>query len=336
MKKIRWAVIGTGGIANIRGIPGLLECDQVEVVAVMDKFAAAAEATAKKFNIPQWFTDEEEMLRTVPCDAVYIATPVPFHYEQAMLALQYGVHVLTEKPFVMNGEEGQRLLDAFKAANKLLSVGYMMGRHNLHQKAAKILQSGGIGDLTLVRMLFTCWYPDIPGAWRQKKALGGGGCIVDLAVHCMELFSSITGEDIAEVKAYYGTNTFQYEVEDSAVIAFRTASGVLGHIDVNFNVPDGIPARLEMYGTAGSIVTEGTLAQAEQGVLRYTYKPDNEYDASMSADLVEPELFYGEGGNLYRKQFEAFNEMLVSGKYDYTLADRALKIQFLCDDIYSQ
>ncbi|MBE6778582.1 MAG: Gfo/Idh/MocA family oxidoreductase [Ruminococcaceae bacterium] len=335
MNKIRWAVMGAGGIANIRGIPGLLECEQVELVAVMDKSAVAAENTAKKYNIPHWFTDEEEMLRTVPCDAVYIATPVPFHYSQAMLALQYGAHVLTEKPFVMKGEDGRTLLEAFKTAGKHLSVGYMMGRHNLHQKAKTILHEGGIGDLTLVRMLFTCWYPDIPGAWRQKKALGGGGCIVDLAVHCMELFTSITGEDIQEVKAYYGTNTFQYEVEDSAVIAFRTASGVMGHIDVNFNIPDGIPSRLEMYGTAGSIVAEGTLSQTEVGILRYAYKPDNEYDASMSSALVEPELFYGESGNLYRKQFEAFNEVLNSGKSDYTMAERALKIQYLTDEIYA-
>ena len=191
MKKIRWAVIGAGGISNIRGIPGLLECEQVEIVAVSDKSAAAAQTTAEKFRIPQWFSDEEEMLRSVPCDAVYIATPVPFHYKQAMLALRYGVNVLTEKPFVMNGEEGKTLLDAFKAAGLHLSVGYMMGRHNLHHKARKILKSGGIGDLTLVRMLFTCWYPDIPGAWRQTKAASGGGAMMDMGVHCIDLMQYI-------------------------------------------------------------------------------------------------------------------------------------------------
>ncbi len=337
MKKIRWSVIGAGGIADRRSIPAMVLDPQNELVAVMDTAEPVVRRVAEKYGVAHYFTDAEEMLKTVPCDAVYIATPVFCHYEQAMMALKYGVHVFMEKPIALNAEDGKKILDAFKAAGKQLHIGYMMGHHNLHQKAGQIIRSGGLGDVNLVRMQFSCWYPDIPGAWRQTRALGGGGCIMDLAVHCMELFTSITGEDIAECKAYFATKTFRYEVEDSAVIMFRSPSGILGHIDVNFNIPDNCtPSRLEIYGTAGSLVAEGTLGQEEGGKLRHVYSPQGDYEAQQIRVVSKARNYYGKGANIYTKQFKEFNKILLSGKCDYTKAERALNIQTLCDKIYAE
>ncbi len=337
MKKTRWAVIGAGGIADRRAIPAMVTDDSIEIVAVMDKVPEAAKAVAEKYGFAKWFSDEEEMLKSVECDAVYIATPVFCHYEQAKLALKYGVNVLMEKPITLCAEQARELIDAFKAAGKQLSIGYMMGHHNLHVKARDLIAEGGLGDVNLVRMQFSCWYPDIPGAWRQKKALSGGGAIMDLAVHCMELFTSITGEDIAECKAYFATKTFQYEVDDSAVIAFKSENGILGNIDVNFNVPDNCATgSIEIYGTEGSLVTEGTLSQEEVGTMKYIYSPQGKYEAQQERVLSESKVFEGEGGNMYLKQFKAFGDILASGKCDYTNAERAYKIQALCDKIYKE
>lgn len=335
MKKIRWAVIGAGGIADRRGIPGLLSDKQNELVAIMDTNAELVKALSEKYTVDKYFTNAEEMLSTVKCDAVYIATPVFCHYEQAMLALKYGVNVLIEKPLAKNHEECQKLLEAFKTANKQLTVGYVMSHHNLHKKAREIVDNDGIGELACARFQFSCWYPDIPGAWRQTKALGGGGCIMDLAVHCMELFTNVTGEEIAEIKAFYNTKTFSYEVEDSAVIAFKSNKGTLGNIDVNFNVPDNATiGKFELYGTKGSLYAEGTLGQAEVGKLKHIYAPQAGYDAMQNKDMRKSSCYYGKGKNIYGKQFAAFNKILLSGKTDYTNATLATDIQKLCDDIY--
>lgn len=322
MKKVKWCVIGAGGIADRRAIPGLLLDPQNELVAVMDKNSEEAARVAKKYRVPAFFSDAEEMLKNTACDAVYIATPVFCHYEQAMLALQYGVPVLLEKPVTMNAADGEKLLAAFKEKGLQLSVGYMMNHHNLHGKARELVQGGSLGTVNLARLQFSCWYPDIPGAWRQKKALGGGGCIMDLAVHCMELFSFVTGEEIAEVKSFYATRTFHYEVEDSAVIAFRSESGVLGHIDVNFNIPGNCSqSKLELYGTEGSLYAENTQSQVEKGKMTCLRAAGSR------------KTYYGRGGNMYTKQFKAFNKLL-GGTPDYTNAQRAVKIQKLCDEIY--
>lgn len=337
MKKIRWCVIGAGGIADRRGIPGLLNDPDNEILAVMDQRLETAKAVAEKYNIPAHFDDVEQMLRSTTFDAAYIATPVFCHYKQATLALQYGLNVFMEKPLAMTGTEGKAIVDAFEKAGKQLTVGYMMGYHNLHEKTRQLIAEGQLGDINLVRMQFSCWYPDIPGAWRQDPAKSGGGCIMDLAVHCMELFGSITGDKIADCQSYFGTKTFAYPVEDSAVIMFRSQKGVLGHIDVNFNIPDNCASsRLEIYGTAGSICAEGTLGQEEAGTMRFIYSPQGSYDAQQARTVAEPQTFTGAGGNIYQKQFAAFNELLLAGKTCYNNARTAQYIQTLCDRIYGR
>ena len=334
-KKIRWAIIGSGGIADRRAIPALLLDEENEIVAVMDKVPEVAKNVAEKYSVKNYYSDVEEMLKAVPCDAVYIGTPVFCHKDQALTALKYGANVFMEKPITMTAKEGEELLEAFKEKGKLLVIGYMMGYHNLHESARRLVKGGKLGQVVSARMQFSCWYPDIPGAWRQNKALGGGGCIMDLAVHCMELIHSITGENITEVKAFYGTKTFNYEVEDSATIGFKTKGGILGHIDVNFNIPDSAAtSRLELYGTSGSLIAEGTLGQEEVGKMKFIYAPQGNYEAAQVRTTTKPKLYYGKRGNIYTKQFSHFNRLLKRKNPDYTSAREAIKIQKLCDEIY--
>ena len=142
MKTIRWTVIGSGGIADRRAIPALLLNPQNQIVAVMDRNEEVAKVIAEKYGVARYFGDAKEMLETVPCDAVYIATPVGAHYEQAIMALEHGVNVFMEKPISMNYAEGKAILEAAKKAGKQLTIGYMMGYHNLHKTARNLVQSG--------------------------------------------------------------------------------------------------------------------------------------------------------------------------------------------------
>lgn len=334
--KFRWCVIGAGGIADRRTIPAILEDEGSELVAVMDKFPQTAEKIGQKYGV-KYFTDESEMLKSVECDAVYIGTPVFSHYDQAMIALSFDKHVFVEKPIAMNATEGEKLVKAFKEKGKLLCVGYMMKYHNLHEKAKEIVKTDGIGAVNSVRAQFTCWYPDIPGAWRQNKALGGGGAIMDLGVHCIELVEDILGEEIVDVKAFYNTKTFKYEVEDGAVVIFKTTSGVLGHIDVNFNIPDNASlSKLELYGDKGYIMCEGTLAQEEKGKLMHLYSPQGDYSAAQNRTTDKPEEYFGAESNLYLKQLKLFRENVESGKPDYFYTDRAVQVQKIVEKIYNE
>lgn len=332
---MKWCVIGAGGIADRRTIPALLKDGENQLVAVMDRTATTARTIGEKYGVA-YFTNEEEMLKNTDCDAVYIGTPVACHVKQAMTALQYGKHVFMEKPVSLTAKSAQKLLNAFKKAGKQLTIGYMMKYHNLHEKAKEIVLNGEIGQVNDVRAQFSCWYPDIAGAWRQKKSLGGGGAIMDLGVHCIELIEFVLGEEIGKVKSFYSTRTFSYEVEDGGVIIFKTKSGVLGHIDVNFNIPDkASESKLELYGSKGYVVCKGTLGQEESGTLAHLYSPQGDYSASQNRTTDKPVEYTGGGEDLYLKQIRAFNETVKSGKPDYFYAERAVQVQKVVDKIYA-
>ena len=212
-----------------------------------------------------------------------------------------------------------------------------MKYHNLHEQAKALILKGEIGQVNTVRAQFTCWYPDIPGAWRQNKSLGGGGAIMDLGVHCIELLEYLLDDEIADVKAIYSTRTFSYEVEDGAVVAFKTKGGVLGHIDVNFNVPDSASeSKLELYGSKGYIICKGTMGQEETGTLAHLYAPQGAYSAQQNRTVNEPTVYQGGGANLYEKQIALFCETLQKGEPDYFYADRAVQVQEVVDKIYTE
>lgn len=334
MNKIKWGIVGAGGIADRRTIPAILKNENSELVAVMDRVPATAKTIGEKYRVP-YFTDEADLLEHCDCDAVYIGTPVMCHYEQAMTALRYGKHVFVEKPVALTAEEGRRLVDAFKTAGKQITVGYMMKYHNLHESAKAKIKADGIGQVNNVRAQFSCWYPDIPGAWRQKKALGGGGAIMDLGVHCIELIEFLLDDEIEEVKSLYSTRTFSYEVEDGGVILFKTKGGVLGHIDVNFNIPDAVSeSKLELYGSKGYIICKGTLGQEETGSMSYLYAPQGDYSAMQSREVGAPVVSEGGKADLYEKQIGLFVKALQNGAIDYRDADRAVQVQEVVDQIY--
>ncbi len=333
---MKWCVIGAGGIADRRTIPAILKDEENSLSAVMDRVCVVAEQVGKKYGVP-YFTSEEEMLQTVDCDAVYIGTPVSCHFEQAMLALKYGKHVFVEKPVALNAEDGRKLLEAFEKENKQLTIGYMMKYHNLHEKARELIETDGIGQVNDIRVQFSCWYPDIKGAWRQNKKLGGGGAIMDLGVHCIELVEYLLNEEITEVKSLYSTRTFSYEVEDGGVIIFKTASGVLGHIDVNFNIPDkASESKLEIYGSKGYIICKGTLGQEETGSLSHLYAPQGDYSAQQNRTTEKPVDYVGGGNDLYLKQLRDFAKKAKSGQPDYFYAKRAVQVQEVVDKIYAE
>ncbi len=333
---IKWCIIGAGGIADRRTIPAILSDNDNKIVAFMENNIEIGNKISEKYGI-KCYDNEEEMLKNEECDCVYIGTPVFCHYPQAMIALKYKKHVFVEKPIALNSMDGKNMLDAFKKEGKQLFVGYMMKYHNLHEKAKRLIKSGEIGQINDVRLQFSCWYPDIIGAWRQSKKLGGGGAFMDLGVHCVELIEHVLGDEIVDVKGYTNTHTFSYEVEDSAVMTFKTRNGVLGHIDVNFNIPDNASvSKMEIYGTEGYIICNGTLGQEETGKMFFLKCKQNDYIAAQNRVADKPKTYKGKNGNLYLKQIKAFCKLIKAEKLNYSNAKKAVHIQELVENFYEQ
>jgi predicted dehydrogenase len=331
---VKWCIIGGGGIADRRAIPAILKDEGSMLCAIMERVPKRCEELAKKYGVP-CFTDTREMLSAVECDAVYIGTPLGCHAEDMLCCLEFSKHVFIEKPFTMNADEGRRIADMFIERDLQLTVGYMMKYHNLHKKAKEIISRGGIGRVNFVSARFSCWYPETEGAWRQKRSLGGGGAVMDLGVHCLELCEEILGERIVEIKALLGNQTFGYEVEDGGAVIFRTEGGTLGTMIASFNVPDAASeSAFELYGTKGYLKAQGTLSQEEAGTLSYLYSPQGEYNAEQGATFAAPEIYAAGGEDIYKKQIVDFRETIERGEREREFLERAIRVQELIDAIY--
>lgn len=336
MNKVKWGVIGAGGIADRRTIPGLLLADNAELVAVMEVNQPLAESLRAKHGAKRAYDTVEGLLADPEVDAVYIATPVIYHKEQAIKAACARKHILIEKPVALTVEDGLEVAEACRANGVLIGVGLMMRHHAYHVKMKEIVDSGRLGRIVSCRAQLTCWYPEIPGAWRQRKETSGGGALMDMGVHCIDLIQHITGSRAVRVAAMAGSKVFGYEVEDSATALLELDNGAYATVDSYFNIPDAAArCRLEIYGTGGSMLAEGTISQAEGGRLDVVLgDASRAYDAKQDRNEVSPLDIQVEFGNMYAKEIEGFGRaVLGGGPVDVTVED-ALQVQRVVEAAY--
>jgi len=181
-------IVGSGNIFRNAHSTGWTTSPHVELVAICDVRKEAAEALAQQFGIPRVYTDYREMFEHEELDAIDICTPNVFHSEVAVAALDKGLHVFCEKPDAINPTEAQKMADAAERSGKIL----MVMRNNRFTPASQFLNKyiarGYMGDIYTGR---TGWIRrrGIPGrgGWFTTKALSGGGPLIDLGVHMIDL-----------------------------------------------------------------------------------------------------------------------------------------------------
>lgn len=334
--KVKWGVIGCGGIADRRTLPGMMLAENAELVAVMDARVDAAEQCREKYGAKYAFDKAEDLLALEEVQAVYIASPVFCHKEQCAMAARAGKHILLEKPMGLSVAEACEIASLCEAAGVKLGVGFMMRFHSYHQKMRELVSGGLIGEVVSARAQFTCWYPEIENCWRQNKSLSGGGAMLDMAIHSIDLIRYITGLEVVESTGLIGNQIFKYSVDDAGIGVYKMSNGALCVVDSAFNIPDDVSvSKLEIYGTKGSMVAKGTLSQAEGGELEVLAIEDGgEYDAQQNRNAVKPIPISVTFGNMYTKEIEAFGRaVLGEGEIPVTAKDATLS-QKAIEDVY--
>lgn len=336
MKKVKWGIIGAGGIADRRTMPGMELAENAEIYAVMEVDISMAETLRDKYKAAKAYDNEADLLADPEVEAVYIASPVVYHKKQAFMAADAGKHILLEKPIALTVEEGQEVIDYCKEKGVLLATGFMMRYHAYHQAMKKLVDEGKMGQIVSCRAQLTCWYPDIPGNWRQAKATSGGGALMDMGVHCLDLIQYITGYKVKRAAGMASTLTFDYEVEDSGAMLVELENGALCQIESHFNIPDAAArGRFEIYGTKGSMLAEGTISQVEGGKLDVMISDDSlEYDAQQDRNDVEPMKVDVEFGNMYTKEIESFSKSILDGTPVEVPAEDAVQVQEVIQSAY--
>ncbi len=335
--KIKWGVIGCGGIADRRTLPGMMLCENAELIAVMDANKDAADRCREKYNAKYAFDNIEELLSLDEVDAVYIASPVFCHKDQAMAAADAKKHILIEKPVGITSSEAEEIAEYCENKGVKLGVGFMMRFHAYHQKMREIVKSGKIGEIVSARAQLTCWYPEMENCWRQDIKLSGGGAMMDMGVHCVDLIRYITGLEVTEVAGLSGNQVFNYSVEDAGCVVFRLSNGATAYVDANFNIPDAAAkCKIEFYGTKGSIFAQGTISQVEGGEIEVLCVDDDslEYDASQDRGEIKPLDINVTFGNMYTKEIEAFGKAVMDESEIPVTAEDAIASQRVVEASY--
>lgn len=338
MKKLRWGVIGAGGIADRRTIPGLMQAKNAELTSVMEIEEALAERLKEKYGAKRAYVDSKKLLDDPEVDAVYIASPVSMHVKQAMEAADAGKHILIEKPLALSSEEGEKVLEYCERKGIKIAAGFMM-RFGTHVQAMKKAVSEGlIGDVVSGYAQFTCWYPEIAGAWRQSKANAGGGALMDMGIHCVDLIQYITNSRVKQVAALHDTLTFSYDVEDTSSVILRLDNGAQCVIQSNFNIPDEVAKwRLEFFGTRGRLLGDAVIGQIDGGEVDAMFLEGvDEYNAYQDKVDSGPSTWNEdvEFGNMYTREIESFSDSVLNGTPLEVPASEAVQVQKVIEAAY--
>jgi predicted dehydrogenase len=251
----RVTMLGTGliGLFYTQTLHGKRQRDRVEVI--YSRSEERARDFAGQFGIPRFTTDLEEAVADPETNAVLIGLPNHLHEEAVELCARHGKAVLCTKPLARNAEEAKRILDTAERAG--VFAGYLEDLVYTPKtlKALKAVQSGQIGDVTWARSRET--HPGPHSAWFWDANQAGGGAIVDLGCHCIEIIRSFVGKDNRPVAVMCWLDTLVHpiEAEDNAIALIRFESGAIGQFEVSWTFRGGMDLRDEVAGTEGTIWT---------------------------------------------------------------------------------
>ena len=313
-KRIKWGVIGSGGIARRRTIPeGFIPAEFAELVAVYDINEEINNEVAHRFNVRGVRSIQELIDSNI--DAVYIASPVSMHLEHTLACAKGKKHVLCEKTLGMSVDEAEIMILACKQEGVILGTALMMRFLAQHQAALQIIQEGKLGKPVYGRAQLSCWYPPIEGAWRQDPVLGGGGSLIDMGSHCIDLLEMFFGK-VNSVNCFINNTVHDYNSEDVAVVNLSFENGALATVDSCFCIPDNSSKNiLELYGSKGSILATGTIGQGASGKMTAYLEGDkSNYDANQVRDSGNGLLINPAPVNTYLLEIEEFSRALIENR----------------------
>jgi 1,5-anhydro-D-fructose reductase (1,5-anhydro-D-mannitol-forming) len=179
--------------------------------------------------------------------------------------------VLCEKPMAATLADAEAMADAVRRARVPYGTAFDQRHHPAHAAIRDAIAAGAVGEVTAIRVAYACWVDAgwAPDNWRADPARAGGGALMDLAPHGLDLVDHLLrGDGVEEIAALTQRRVQPYAVDDGAVLIGRTGSGVLVQMHVAYNCPEGLPRRrLEVLGTVGQILAERTMGQSPGGTV---------------------------------------------------------------------
>lgn len=341
MGKLKVGIIGTGSISN-EHIQAYLKNPRVELYAFCDINPDQLKMMAEKYGVTRTFTDMNEMLALPELDAVSVCTWNSQHCPCTIAALNAGKHVLCEKPMALNAEQARQMKECAEKNGKLLMIGFVRRYGNDCEIMEDFVNQGYFGDIYYSKATYLRRDGN-PGGWFGDKSRSGGGPLIDLGVHVIDLTRYIMG--CPKPVSVYGA-TFQKllnrpnikgkhgnyrsstggeiicDVEDLATAMIRYDNGAVLHFEASFS--------LNLKKNEGCIEFFGTKGGAKLDPELEMFTEVNDYLANVTLDTPTSLSFDG----LFAKEIDHYVECILDGKTCKSPAQDGIELMTILDAIY--
>jgi UDP-N-acetylglucosamine 3-dehydrogenase len=261
LKNVKLGIVGLGAIGQLHLKHGL-KLANAEVVAVADTAKPALER-AKAFGVKTTYTNYADMLKDPQVDAVLISLPTHLHLKCASQAAEAKKDIFLEKPIAVTVEEAKEVISAAQRNSVKLMIGYPLRFNKNFIKVKQDMENGLIGDVENAHATYICSGPffhradghspmPVPDWWFNTQ-LTGGGVLVDLGCHIINLLRFLLGE-VVDIKGQFGYR-YRMDFEDSAMCLARFESGTLAAINVGWYSQEYI-LRIDLLGSVRNVSAE--------------------------------------------------------------------------------
>lgn len=289
-KRIRYAVVGLGHIAQVAVLPAFAHAGNSEIGALVSSDPEKQKKLSRKYGAPSFHYDDlEQAIRDEEIDAAYIALPNTQHREYTERAAAAGVHVLCEKPMAANEADCRAMIAACEKARVHLMLAYRLHFNDATLRAIKIAKSGKLGELRYFSSVFGMQVaaPNI-----RVKAKDGGGPLYDLGVYCVNAARYLFSSEPTEALGFTASNSdprFK-ETEEMASALLRFPGNRLAAFTCSFGSADN--GVIELVGTKGTLRLDPGYSYQQKMTMRLTVSGKVKKKTFPKGDQFAPELVY--------------------------------------------
>ena len=305
VKPIRFAVVGAGMIGELHA-KVISEMEGAELAAVCSRSMERAKGLTDTYG-GEPTTDFDGLLKREDVDAVSVCTASGEHAAFGIPAARAGKHVLVEKPIEISLEKADALIEACHKEGVKLGVIFQLRFLDASQEVKRALDDGVLGNPVMADCYMKFHRPQSyydGSRWKGTLALDGGGALINQGIHGLDLLLHLAGE-VASVQAYTGILAHEnIEVEDTCAAAVKYASGALGVIQATTSIHPDFQQRIEIHGTQGTIILEGT----EDTWIKHweTFGERREVEEPLVVEHHGAAAVLEEGGEGHQRQIEDF------------------------------
>ena len=293
-EKIRYGIVGCGGIVSGMHLPALKQCVSAEVVALCDINKEVVERVSLENRIKKVYYSFKDIAEDKEVDVVLIALPPALNREVVLYSAKRRKHIFLEKPIAATLKDAKEIIDVCRENNVHLCINHQRRFSSCEQKARQLIKNGAIGELLHIRITFHSTQGFLEylkdNSWRTNKENNGFWLL--WGVHFTDILRFLTDDEVLHVYAEIGSIIKKVgQGEESAFALLRTVKGIIGEVQIScihypIDVPSSRDEKTEIYGSSGTIIyyrQEGRLELYSKKERRvFLFKLDQQgYNANM-------------------------------------------------------